>query len=192
MSRFCLPILTKPTSTPTNPPVPDNSGLLVSIICTDETIQSSQLLTQILTEAYAKNPNIPHSLVVLPTDSKSSIQQLPPDSATQPPLAPFKSPFLGMKEADVAEFIARTCPGSAISSKLFYIADDQTAATGNLQTVFMYSNNPWDRASFPMEWEFANVTAVGVMRDPERGRGGGGEKLLSLIWKGVYRGKQGS
>ena len=91
-----------------------------------------------------------------------------------------------MTEADVAKFLARKCVGSVISTKLFYLANEQTAATGNLQTVFMYSNDPWNRASFPLEWEFANLAAVGVMRDPERG----GEKLLSLIWKGVYRSKQ--
>ncbi|RAK97302.1 uncharacterized protein BO80DRAFT_448477 [Aspergillus ibericus CBS 121593] len=188
MASLSLPILTKHPSTPTNQPVPvpDTPNPLVSIICTEETIQSD-ILTQILTEAYAKNPTAPPSLIILSTNSTTTIQQLTPDSATQPPLKPFTSPFLGMTETKVAEFIATACAGSAISSKLFYIADDRTAATGTLQAVFMYSDDHWSRASFPMEWEFANVAAVGVMRDPERG----GEKLLSVIWKGIYRGKQG-
>ncbi|PWY78093.1 hypothetical protein BO94DRAFT_472378 [Aspergillus sclerotioniger CBS 115572] len=202
MSRLNLPILTKDpftSTTSTSTQIPDlslpiltkrtttsnDSAPLVSIICTDETIQSS-LLTQLLTEAYNKKPDAPRSLVVLSTDSKHAIQNLTPDSATQHPVTPFISPFLGMTETDVAGFLARTCVGSAISTKVFYIADDQTPATGNLQMVFMYANNPLSRISFPMEWEYANLLGVGVVRDPEIT----GEKVLSLIWKGVYKSNQ--
>ncbi|GKZ27003.1 hypothetical protein AbraIFM66951_003938 [Aspergillus brasiliensis] len=182
MSNSNLPILAKPSDsaanqvtpvpvapshnltiqmksrTPIIPPPVNPLEQLVCIICVEESIPP-YMLSDIFHEAYSRDPGLPPSLFLLDTNFKPIIDSFTPDSATIPPVDEmFWSPFMEMNVDEITNFMATTCHESILSTGMFFLADDLTAATETLRKVEVGKTLDWD--SSRVAWRDANVVAV--------------------------------
>ncbi|PYH30027.1 uncharacterized protein BO87DRAFT_446384 [Aspergillus neoniger CBS 115656] len=182
MSTSNLPILTKPNGSTSNqvtpvpveptrsltiqtkrrmsivPPPIDPLEQLVCIICMEESIPP-HMLSDIFSEAYASDRSLPPGLILLDTNIIHALDFLNPESASVPPVDDmFCSPFVGMDVEQITDVITNTCQKSILSTRLFFLADDLTAATETLRKVEVGKTLDWHSSRVP--WRDANVMAA--------------------------------
>ncbi|EHA25409.1 hypothetical protein CBS63078_7933 [Aspergillus niger] len=182
MSTNNLPILTKPNGSASNqvtpvpveptrsltiqtkrrmsiiPPPIDPLEQLVCVICMEESIPP-HMLSDILNEAYTSNQSLPRVLILLDTYLFFDLDSLTSESATIPPVDDmFCSPYVEMDVETITELITTTCQESILSTRLFFIADDLTAATETLRKVEVGKTLDWQ--SSRVAWRDANVVAA--------------------------------
>ncbi|OJI80397.1 hypothetical protein ASPTUDRAFT_33294 [Aspergillus tubingensis CBS 134.48] len=182
MSTSNLPILTKPNGSTSNlvtpvpveptrsltiqtkrrmsiiPPPIDPLEQLVCIICMEESIPS-YMLSDIFSEAYASDRSLPPGLILLDTNIIHALDSLTSESASVPPVDDmFCSPFVGMDVEQITDVITNTCQKSILSTRLFFLADDLTAATETLRKVEVGKTLDWHSSRVP--WRDANVMAA--------------------------------
>ncbi|GAQ44814.1 major facilitator superfamily protein [Aspergillus tubingensis] len=182
MSTSNLPILTKPNGSTSNqvtpvpveptrsltiqtkrrmsiiPPPIDPLEQLVCIICMEESIPP-YMLSDIFSEAYASDRSLPPGLILLDTNIIHALDSLTSESASVPPVDDmFCSPFVGMDVEQITDVITNICQKSILSTRLFFLADDLTAATETLRKVEVGKTLDWHSSRVP--WRDANVMAV--------------------------------
>ncbi|GLA93269.1 hypothetical protein AtubIFM57143_010618 [Aspergillus tubingensis] len=182
MSTSNLPILTKPNGSTSNqvtpvpveptrsltiqtkrrmsiiPPPIDPLEQLVCIICMEESIPP-YMLSDIFSEAYASDRSLPPGLILLDTNIIHALDSLTSESASVPPVDDmFCSPFVGMDVEQITDVITNTCQKSILSTRLFFLADDLTAATETLRKVEVGKTLDWHSSRVP--WRDANVMAA--------------------------------
>ncbi|BCS14443.1 hypothetical protein AKAW_04761 [Aspergillus luchuensis IFO 4308] len=140
------------------PPPIDPLEQLVCIICMEESIPP-HMLSDIISEAYASDRSLPPGLILLDTSFIHALDSLTPESASVPPVDHmFCSPFVGMGVEQITDVITNTCQKSILSTRLFFLADDLTAATETLRKVEVGKTLDWHSSRVP--WRDANVVAA--------------------------------
>ncbi|GAT30036.1 hypothetical protein RIB2604_03300080 [Aspergillus luchuensis] len=117
------------------------------------------MLSDIISEAYASDRSLPPGLILLDTSFIHALDSLTPESASVPPVDHmFCSPFVGMGVEQITDVITNTCQKSILSTRLFFLADDLTAATETLRKVEVGKTLDWHSSRVP--WRDANVVAA--------------------------------
>lgn len=117
------------------------------------------MLSDIFNEAYTSDQSLPRVLILLDTYLFFDLDSLTSESATIPPVDDmFCSPYVEMDVETITELITSSCQESILSTRLFFLADDLTAATETLRKVEVGKTLDWQ--SSRVAWRDANVVAA--------------------------------